>query len=445
MNNTWSFDIIRQSAWDLWTWICIAAAVALLSYAVLGRLWRRGGRGWVALVFIAVGVIGTAGVVGIPAWRTPQVGLFWTFIVLSLLSATFYLDLLPRLGNRRMGTLLAMRIVALALIVPMLFEPVLRRITKPKPDRPLLMVVDTSGSMSFPDVQNGPTRIQSVWQTLRPQLDKIDQNFVPKYYTFSTGLDPLKSPQQLSDIKADGKATDIAGALNKLLSETTRSDAAIVLISDGIDNVSPNVIDALQEGGHPINTVRVGSEQTEPSNLVNVAVTDVSADDDFVVGHDAPIKAVIKSTALPNRVVDVKFAEVDADGKPITQIDTQKLVLQPVADGQQVTFTYKPDAVGVHRLAVWVDPVPGERNLLDNRQEFQGLAIDPRVKVLYVEGRLQTEYRFLRRDLAGDPNIELATMLRVQADHWYAGGSVGGSAFDWQQIPSDPCNGKNST
>ncbi|HEX4124475.1 MAG TPA: glutamine amidotransferase, partial [Tepidisphaeraceae bacterium] len=67
---------------------------------------------------------------------------------------------------------------------------------------------------------------------------------------------------------------------------------------------------------------------------------------------------------------------------------------------------------------------------------------DPRVKVLYVEGRLQTEYRFLRRDLAGDPNVELATMLRVQADRWYAGGSVNGAAFDWQQIPSDPAQWK---
>jgi uncharacterized membrane protein len=438
VNNAWSFDIIRQSAWDVWTWICIAATLALLSYAVLGRLWLRGPRGWVELGLIAVGVVGTAAVLGLPDLRSAHAGFFWTFGVLALLSATFYLELLPRLGGRRMGTLLAMRIIALALLIPMLFEPVIRRVTQPKPDRPLLMVVDTSGSMSFPDVQNGPTRIQSVVQTLRSQLGKINENFVPKYYTFSTGLDPLPGPDALSTAKADGKATDIAGAINKLLSENTRSDAAVILISDGIDNVSPDVLDALAANDHPINTVRVGSEQTNPSNLVNVAVADVVADDDFVVGHDAPIKALIKSTALPNRVVDVKMAEVDADGKPISQINAQKLVLQPTPDGQEVTFNYNAPAVGVHRLSVWVDPVPGERNLLDNRQEFQGLAIDPRVKVLYLEGRVRPEYRELYRTLGHDPNIELATMLRIQQDRFFAGGSVDGAAFTWQQLPADP-------
>ncbi len=217
------------------------------------------------------------------------------------------------------------------------------------------------------------------------------------------------------------------------MSYSTRDDTAVVLISDGNDNTSPDVVEAIRAARHPVYTLRVGSEQTEPANLANVAVTDIDVSDDFVVGHESQVKATIKSTALPNRVIDVQMAEVDAGGKPISAAVSRKLVLQPTPEGQTVSLPYKPMTVGVHRLAVWVDPVAGERSIADNRQEFKGLAIDPRIKVLYIEGRARPEFRDLNRMLGRDPNIELATLLRIQGDRFTASGSVDGETF--HQMP----------
>jgi uncharacterized membrane protein len=427
--NSWSFDITRQSAWDWWVLVCITAAFVLLCYAAFGRLWERGPRGWAGIVLICIGVVGTALVVAIPELRNARVGLGWTFAVLSILSAAFYLELVERLGNRRMVILLVLRVVALAMAVPMLFEPVLRYVSHRNPERPLLMLVDTSGSMSFPDVQNGPTRIQSVWQTIAPQLDKINAKFVPRYFTFATGFEELKKADDLSKAIANGKSTDIALGINKTVSQITRDDAIIAIFTDGIDNTSPDVTEAVRNSRVPIHTLRVGSEQTESANLVNIAVADVDAAVDFVVNHETIVKATIKSTALPNRVVDVKMAEVDAKGKQTGPLVTQKLILQPLPDGQVVSLPYRPETVGVHRIAVWVDPVAGERSTVDNRQEFQGLAIDPRIKVLYIEGRLRPEYQQLVRMLGHDPNIELAALLRVQNVRFSASGSVDGAPF----------------
>ena len=423
---TWSFDITRQAAWDWWVAVCAAAALVLACYILFGGLWRRGARGWIGLGFCVVGILGTIAVVALPDLRTPRVGLVWTFTVLSLLSAAFYLELSDRLGGRRMFTLLAMRLCALALATPMLFEPVLRYVSHRPPERPLLLLVDTSGSMSFPDVQNGPTRIQSVWQTVAPQLDRMNARFVPSFYTFSTGFTALKSADDLSRVAADGKSTDIALGLNALMTHVTRDDAAVAIFSDGIDNTSPDAVEAIRNARVPIHTLRVGSEQTESANLVNIAVTEVDAADDFVVNHESMVKATIKSSALPNRVVDVKMAEMDGNGKQLGQVVSQKLILQPLPDGQTVSLAYRPTTVGVHRIAVWVDPVPGERSVIDNRQEFQGLAIDPRIKALYIEGRLRPEYRELVRTLGHDPNIELAALLRVQKDRFFASGTVDG-------------------
>lgn len=400
----------------------------LLAYALLGRLWSKRS-GWGALPMIGLGVAGTAAIIAMPALHNRFVGLAWTFVLFVLLSATFYLNLLPQLGAGRTAALLGMRVLALAMLVPMFFEPVLRFISKPRPEIPLNVLIDASGSMSFPDVQNGPTRMQSVWQTLRPQLPKIEEHFVPRYFTFATDLEELKRPEELSKRQADGKATDIGSAITKAIQKTygLRSQEGIfILVSDGIDNTTPNVADQARAAGRKIHTVRVGSEQAEPAALANVAVDNVETADDFVVNHESKVKITVKSSALANRVVEVKMAEVDAQGRPAGKLASKTLVLQPLPEGQVVELPFKPQTVGVQRLAVWVDPIAGERSTVDNRQEFQGLALDPRIKVLYVEGRVRPEYTQLNRALSRDPNIEVASLLRITQDRFNAAGTANG-------------------
>lgn len=420
--------MVRQGGWDLWLLVCAAGSVVLLSYILLGRVWNTA-RGRLTLILGSIGIAGTLLVLVFPPLHQPKVGLVWTFSLLSILSATFYLNLREQLTVARTAVLLGMRITALALLVPMLFEPVVRFITIPKPEKPLIFLIDTSGSMSFPDIQNGPTRLQAVWQALRPELDTIKSHFVPSYFTFDSDCRELKSADELARLPADGKSTDIVTAVSTALSKTTREDAAIVLMTDGIDNTSPNAADAVRASALPINTIRVGSDQAEPASVANVAVDNIESPDDFAVNHETTIKATIKSTALANRVVDVKMSEIDDNGKPIGELKTQKLVLQPTPQGQVVELPFKPTTVGLHRGAVWIDPIAGERNTLDNRQEFQGLAIDPRIKVLYIEGSARLEYKWTRQAFISDSNIELATYLRKTVKDFEQAGTVDGEPF----------------
>ncbi|MBV8779912.1 MAG: hypothetical protein JO353_00810 [Phycisphaerae bacterium] len=429
----WSFEILRQTTWDLWTLLCIAAVLILLSHAALRQRVALT-RDIVGPILTIIATLGTILVLAVPVLRRPGVGLVWTFLLLSILSIVFYRALLDRLGQRRTGTLLAMRIAAIALLVPMLFEPVVRFVSTETPQRPVMLLVDDSGSMSVPDVQNGPTRLQSIWQALRPQLPRLSAHFIPRIFAFAADTKELDRADTLATLPADGKSTDLVSAVKTALTKTDRDDAILVLISDGIDNTSPDVVGSIAAMRRPVNTITVGSDQAESALLANVAVDDLSASDDFVVGHETTIKATIRSTALADRVVDVKLAEVNADGQPIDNITTQKLVLQPLPQGQIVSLKFKPAKVGVHRLAVWIDPIAGERTTADNRQELQGLALDPRIKVLYIEGRARPEYGSLSRSLNRDPNIELATLLRVQDQRFAAGGSVDGEAF--KQMPT---------
>ena len=135
----------------------------------------------------------------------------------------------------------------------------------------------------------------------------------------------------------------------------------------------------------------------------------------------------------------MKLAESDAAGKPTGPVVSQRLVLQPTAAGQAVTLPFKPTTAGLHTVSVWVDPIPGERTTADNRQTFQGLALDPRIKVLYVEGSVRLEYKWTRLAFLSDANIELATYLRKTATSVEAGGhgrrpAVPGAADDGRRV-----------
>ena len=438
----WSFDIIRQSGWDLWCYVCLFAA-AVLGVQLLPGLSRVGRRPTMLQAALAAGgIVATLAILGIPALRRPGVGLVWTFILLATVSTCYYLDLRQTLTPRRIAVLLTLRVAALLLAVPMLFEPVLRLVTRRAPDQPLVVMIDTSASMSVPDRQNGPTRLQAVEQVLLSQGKRIDERFKPIFYTFAGSADRLADVKRLGGVAPDGQATDITQAVATALQQNPADNAALLLISDGIDNASPDLLTAMRASRRPINTLLVGTDQVSPQSLVNLSVDRVETGDDWTVNDAATVTATIRSAALADRIVDVKLAEVDDAGKPVSDVTSARLVLAPTPAGQQVTLGFTPRRVGVHKMAVWVDAIPGERSVVDNRQEFQALAIDTRVRVLYIEGRARPEYRELSRALARDPNIESATLLRIQNDRFAASGAIAGKPVtaiptapaDWQKF-----------
>lgn len=416
--------------------ICgIASALAILR-VVTGGFWRnRNDLPYAGAAALAL--LGSLGAIFIPALHSARFGLFWTLFCLTCVTIVFYRPILRQLGARRGCLLLALRLTVIGLLVLMLFEPVIRYVATRIPDRPLYLLIDASGSMSVPDVQNGPTRFQSVAETIRNQLSTLEQHFAVKLRVFGNDVRALDKPGDLASVTPDAPATDLVKAVSHILDETTRKDAAIVLISDGIDNTQPDPARAIAASLRPIHTLAVGSEQTQSTAVQNIAVESVDYDDELSVGHEAKLSARIRATGLANRVVDVHWSALSPDGKPAGEIKSQKLVLEPRPDGQKLELPFTPEAVGLQRVAVWVDPIPGERTIVDNRQEFQALALDPRIKVLYIEGRARPEYRELRRALDRDANIEVASLLRLQAEKFSVAGTVDGEKVTVMPVSAD--------
>ena len=62
----------------------------------------------------------------------------------------------------------------------------------------------------------------------------------------------------------------------------------------------------------------------------------------------------------------------------------------------------------------------------ETRRELGRRAAEARIRVLYIEGAIRPEYKFLRRALSIDPNVQLISLVRVQKDRFFSHGAIDG-------------------
>jgi hypothetical protein len=77
---------------------------------------------------------------------------------------------------------------------------------------------------------------------------------------------------------------------------------------------------------------------------------------------------------------------------------------------------------GVRDLRFTVDPLPGERNTINNSRTHVMDVTPQRRNVLYVEGEPRWEYKFIRRAAETDTSLRLASIVRATPNRYYRQG-----------------------
>ena len=76
----------------------------------------------------------------------------------------------------------------------------------------------------------------------------------------------------------------------------------------------------------------------------------------------------------------------------------------------------------VRTLRLVVAPNPAETVTEDNRIDLHVLVTAPRIRVLYVEGSMRPEFKFLRRLLDSDPNVQFMALIRIAGSRFLVQG-----------------------
>ena len=412
----------------------VAVALTLAALTVAGLLGQGLGAGAIPAALAAAGrALLRVG---------PGLWLLLLGVQVALAAGVFYASVYSHLGAARMARLLALRVGAILVLLLILFKPAVAVTLGEDADKPyLFLLADRSRSMGVIDQPDQPSRYEQVMRKLRQQEPRLRRHFRVLYRHFGETDLAAETLTQLTDLTPDGYgagATNLVGPLrNAAAAHPAASMAAAVVFSDGGDNVNaPSALAAAaSESVVPIHAVGVGSTVENPAaGPRGVHITAVEAPLEAIVRNTTHLQVRLNVAGLPRSALKVSL--LDEAG---AVLHAEQVFADQAAAQLSVRLPWTPKtpagAAGdaVQRLRVRAEPASGaapDDLAARDEAEIHLLLTQPRIRVVYIEGSIRPEYKFLHRMLASDPNVQFHGLIRVTGSRFWAQGAIDGRKLE---------------
>lgn len=356
------------------------------------------------------------------AWPT---GLLITLILVAAAVVAFSLWRRRALGWRMLAPVGVLQTLLLALILCLLWRPVLNVERVRDRENELAVAIDASASMAYGDA--GQSRLQEVAAALQNgTLQRLEKTFAVRLFGFAQATTPLNT---LDAMPPPGRQTRIGDALHQVLQSAGSAPlAGVILFSDGAENgdtLSEERLAEIASYGVPVHTVGLGPE----------AVTDDLELERVEVAGSAPAGSTIDAQIgiRHNGASQARLRVYDRDNL----VAARDIKLRPDAATTQLSLDLPAGQAGTHELRFVLDPLDGERNVINNSRTRVVNVPAARRGILYVEGEPRWEYKFLRRAVDRDRALRVASIVRTTPNkHYRQGVNTPDELVDG--FPSDP-------
>ena len=337
---------------------------------------------------------------------------YWFLLVMAIACAGavyFYRNVS---SEKWSASLVVLRAITFIILGFMFLRPVLNVSTVLPQETYLAVVIDNSESMNIRD-SGEKTRAEDLMAQLQTTdfINKLSEKFKVRIYRYDGEAERIDRPDRLT---FTGKRTRLESATDLLRQELgTVPLSGVVLIGDGADNASQQFNESLarlESRPIPFYTVGVGGEITRDAEITKIS---------------PPREMLKESTAI----VDVSFRSHGFSGRRAslsirengTLLKTEEVILPP--DGEigekSVDLPVKNEGNRLFSFSIQVnDDRIVENNTLDSLITVK----NDHPQILYIEGEPRWEYKFLRRAVQDDPNLNLVTLLRSSQNKFYRQG-----------------------
>jgi uncharacterized membrane protein len=322
-----------------------------------------------------------------------------------------------RLTKLRRGTLIALRIGVLLLLLLAMLRPTRVFTTTKQQSAVLMLMLDQSRSMTLPSTVAGKSRWQVQRETLeniQDQLADLADDFDIRTYSYDDELHPLQLEGGQFKLPSEptGDLTDIGSTLHKAIErELGKRLMGVILLGDGTQTAySPQV--EMPEAGrelarleYPLYTVAFG-----PSGDVvqsrDVSIENMPEQYTVFVKNELVVKGAVRVRGYVNQTVPVELLVKDPNGETM-RIATINVIAREDNQLLPVEMSFVPTEPGQYQLTMRTAPQPGERVTRNNELSAFVTVLEGGLRVLYLYGDLLGEQRLLRRSINMSPDIQL--------------------------------------
>jgi len=324
-----------------------------------------------------------------------------SLVVVPVLVVGSYAETERPLPRKQRIILASLRMAVFALVIICLLRPRLTFTHVQEIPACAVVLADVSGSMEGKDSPPEASRYEALRAILTQNEETIGEIMEECDYRFATFAEKMERADQPPE-KPAGRRTNVADAFTGLMRDLGGAKTAgVVLLSDGRDNGLGDPVAAAARLGAPVFAVCLGAAHGAPS-VADSSVQNVDCPEHVFIKNIAVITVRVAYTGPEtNKLVEVTL---DADDK---RVDGKRIPMPGPGRTADVELEYVPETEGIKKLAVSVTPADADANVRNNRKEIFVRASESALKVLFIEGEVRWEYKFLRRAIARAENIDL--------------------------------------
>lgn len=328
--------------------------------------------------------------------------LYVLLALIALLTTVFvYRYTLPPVPVWRRAVLAVLRIVALALILLLLFEPVLSIFKEQREKQNVLILVDKSASMSVRDADI--SRQQIVQELLSSSgIRTLEKKAHLHYFSFSDSVEELNL-EQLDTIAPSGVGTNLSLAWEKASQALAHEPTtAAILISDGGNNLGPNPVRLAEFSNLPIYTIGVGDTTVRR----DAVISEILANEVTYLNSVVPVDIRVKATGLGGKAAYLHL--LNRNGEEVAR---ERIHFQGDVCEISVPLKFTAKQVGHQRYRIVLDSISGEWSVANNRRSVMIRVLETRSQVLIFSGPPTPSLSAIRHTLESDSNLEVRTVV----------------------------------
>jgi len=333
---------------------------------------------------------------------------------------------------QRKTVLAALRLAMIFVLLFVLLRPSHIVTEDEKQSATLIILLDRSRSMQVEDTASGESRwkqMRKLLTSLREPISRMqdEKEIEIRLYAFDKQSEPITLETFFAETTLpSGTESAYGESMQDVLErEDGKRLLGMVLLGDGaeqtvgITETDPESVARLLERlGCPLYTVPFG-ERKGSGQVRDIEVA--SMPDDFVVfaKNRVPIRGTLRITGFLNQDLPLQLVVEESDGKE--QVVATKQVRQSETNAEvPFDFNYTPEKPGTYKIVVRAPPQQGEVTIDNNTLPAVLTVLEGGIRILYVEGEIRREQRFLRRALAASPDMEvtLLTLNPQERKNW---------------------------